>query len=100
MYEYKGIMVAEISEENHTELMKYWTEEKLDIQMPEEGVLSYLCWIEKENSWDAICAMKTEGGYHLFGEDFVHKEYALRWLAGEYDETEELKEEDRKAGKI
>ena len=99
MYEYKGIMIAEITEDKHTELMKYWTEDKKDIQMPVENVYSYLYWSEKDKCWDAIQAMETSDGMLMFGEDFVHKEYALRWFAGEYDDTEELKKEDRKAGK-
>lgn len=99
MYEYKGLLFAEITKEEHTELMKYWTEEKKDLQMPVENVFSYLCWFEKDKYWDAIQAMESPDGFLLFGESFIHKEYALRWLAGEYDDTEELKEEDRKAGK-
>lgn len=102
IYKYKELEVAEINEELHSNLMKYWTEDRDDkenISMPVENITSYLCWIEKDKSWDAIQAMETNNGYHLFGEAFNHKEYALRWLANEYDDTDELLEEDRKAGK-
>ena len=102
VYKYNGIELAEISEELHSELMKYWTEDRDDkenISMPVENITSYLCWIEKDRVWDAIQVMKTNNGYHLFGESFIHKEYALRWIANEYEDTNELLEEDRKTGK-
>lgn len=96
IFEYKGIKVAEISEDIHSELMEYWTEDNKNILMPVENVTSYICWIENDKSWDAIQAMETNDGYHLFGETFIHKEYALRWIAGEYEDTDDLLEEDRK----
>ena len=99
VYNYKGLNVADISEDLHSELMKYWTEDKKDIQLPVKDVFSYLCWIEEDKSWDAIQAMEMSDGYHLFGEAFIHKEYALRWLANEYEDTDDLLEEDRKSGK-
>ena len=102
IYKYNGIELAEISEELHSELMKYWTEDRDNIEnisMPIENITSYLCWIEKDKVWDAIQVMKTNNGYHLFGESFKHKKYALRWIANEYEDTDELLEEDRKAGK-
>ena len=100
VYEYNGFEIAEINEELHSELMKYWDEDEEDVSMPIENITNYLCWIEKDKTWDAICAMKTPNGYSLFGEEFIHKEYALRWIAGEYEDTDELKEEDRKVDKI
>ena len=104
VYDYKGFEIADISEDLHSELMRYWTEEQdefsKDIKLPVEGIDHYLCWITKDNCWDAIQAMETNTeGIKLFGQAFNNKEYALRWLAGEYDDTDELVEEDRKAGK-
>lgn len=99
VYKYKDLDIAEISEDLHTELMKYWTEDKKDIQLPVENVFNYLCYVKEDKSWDAICVMKTNDGFHLFGEEFIHKEYALKWIAGEYEDTDDLKKEDRKAGK-
>ena len=96
--EYKEIKVAEINEDLHSKHMRYWTEDNKNISMPAENITSYLCWIENDKSWDAIQAMKMNDGYHLFGQAFRHKEYALRWLANEYDDTDDLVKEDRKAG--
>lgn len=93
-YEYNGYMVAEICEETHSELMKYWTEDKKIMQLPIKDVDLYLCWEEKDKVWDAICALETTDRFILLGESFIHKEYALKWLAGEYEDTDELKEED------
>lgn len=100
-YEYKDLKVAEISEDLHTELMKYWTEDhdefSNDIKLPVNGIYSYLCWIEKDKSWDAIQAMENkDGSIKLFGEEFKNKEYALRWLRNEYYDTRDLLWQDNR----
>lgn len=96
-YEYKNLKVAEISEDLHAELMKYWTDEDKNIKLPVNGIYSYLCWIEKEKFWDAIQAMESnDGSIKLFGEEFKNKEYALRWLRNEYYDTYDLLQQDNR----
>ena len=89
-YEYNGVKVAEIHTRVHSELMKYWTDNKKDVQLPIDNVFCYLCWIEKDKVWDAICVMETKDGLYLFGESFIHKENALKWVVGDYEDTDEL----------
>ena len=100
-YEYKDLKVAEISEDLHEELMKYWEDEhdefSKDIILPVNGIYSYLCWIEKDKSWDAIQAMENkDGSIKLFGVEFQNKEYALRWLRNEYYNIDDLLWEDNR----
>lgn len=95
VYEYKDIKIAEISEDLHSELMKYWTEHYGEftnkIKLPIDWISNYLCYIEKDKTWDAIQVMKNKNGdIKLFGEAFEHKEYALRWLRNEYYDTDDL----------
>ena len=99
VYEHKGYNVAEIDETLHKNLMKYWDdtyeEFRNDIEIPVKDVYRYLCHIEKDNTWDAIYVMEnSNGSISLFGEEFLHKEYALKWLTDEYYDTDELKNKD------
>ena len=96
IHEYNGFKIAEITEEAHSELMRYWTEESRDIELPDSNITDYICWIEKDQTWDAICAFKGKDDVLMFGESFNNKEYAFKWIADEYVDIEELKEEDRK----
>lgn len=102
VYEHKGFYIAEIDEVLHSQLMKYWDEDHdniefaKDIELPIKGVHMYLCYIEKDKSWDAICVMETDKGVQLFGEAFNNKEYALKWLVNDYYDTAELLKQDRR----
>jgi hypothetical protein len=98
IYDYNGFKIAEINEETHTKLMKYWTDDEKIMQLPNRDSNCYLYWNEKDKLWDAIYAIEGSDTWILCGEDFIHKEYALKWLAGEFEDTDELKIEDRKAG--
>lgn len=101
-YEYKDLKIAEISEDLHAELMKYWDEEyefefNSNIKLPVNGIYNYLCWFEKNKSWDAIHAMENkDGSIKLFGEEFRNKEYALRWFRNEYYDTYDLLWQDKR----
>ena len=100
IFEHKGFEIAEIGEEEHSELMRYWTEmeyleeEKNDIVLPDENIFNYLHFTD-DKFWDAICAMEMKKGYHLFGQAFHYKKNALKWIVGEYDDTDELVEKDK-----
>ena len=104
VFEYKGIQVAEIDEVLHSGLMRYWIEDidevyekdySTQIVLPDKNIFNYLYCSEKDKTWDPICVMEMNDRYHLFREEFIQKEYALRWIANEYLYTDELKEEDR-----
>ena len=100
IHEYNGLQIAEITKAAHSELMRYWNEdEPRDIVFPDENITDYICWIEKDQTWDAICVSKGKTELLMFGEEFNNKEYAFKWLANEYEDTDELKEEDRKRAK-
>jgi len=101
VYEYNGYNVAEIDEILHKNLMKYWdgdyTEFRSDIEIPVKGVYRYLCYIEKDNTWDAIYVIEnSDNEISLLGEEFHNKKYALQWLVDEFCDIDELKREDNK----